>query len=1073
MRLAAAIFLATAAWAQMNTAELSGTVKDRLGGALSGASVVAVNAATHLAFSTVSNSAGDYLLAQLPSGQYSITASAAGFKQASAASLTFSAGERTRQDFTLDVGDQNEVVLVEARGLAQTDSAEIKDVVGTQQILDLPLKDREFLQLSLMSAGVVNPPGGTRGDSLQQTGALVNILGQRTGHNLFLVDGVSVTDEYFNNVALSPPPEAIQEFNIDKTNYPAEFGGKSGGVVNVVTQSGTNALHGTLYEFLRNSKVDAKNFFAFANQPTPPFQENQFGAAVGGPVAKNKTFFFADYDGVRIGKSLSDLFSVPTAAQREGVFTTPIRDPATGAPFPGNAIDVPLNPAASALLAKVPLPNLPGTANNLLAIDKQTNDNNQFDGRLDHHFSPRDSAYARVSVFRANEFDPFGSSALNEALLPGFGRTLDTHSVNVSASETHVFSPSVLNEVRFGWLSVSGGQDDPNAGNPFAAQYGLGGIAANPADMGYPQVSLSNAFSTMGAAAGFTTRVDRDVELFDDATLQRGAHTIQFGGYFFHLGFNPSFPNDARGIYTFSGAYTGNPLADFLLGYPSQAQVGIGSGAENAHTSWAHFYVQDGWRVTRNLKLDAGLRYEYNQNLTARANQTSDIDLLAPGGPEFVVAGDPSHLPPAASALAALSPIPIASASAAGWNNSLLTPKNVRLSPRLGLAWSIPGTHQTVIRSGFGIYTNQAAYSVMQDFAENLPFFLIKTVANSPSSPSAGSPAYSMQSILSANPTGAAGANGVNHNFAIEYNEVWNLAVERQIASATSIEADYEGSRTVHADSATALNIPMTFGGARPYPQLNAFTTIRWDGWATFNALTIKATRRATKGVSLDATYTWSKSLDDASDAGTTNAEYNLPQNVYAPALEKGLSSFDHRQRATASVLYPLPFGARRGSWARKLAGGWNASGIFLVQGGAPFTVNLSSAAGQDVAHLGLVNGLNLERPDLVGDPNAAPKTPAQWFNTAAFALPAQNTFGTAGRNVVEGPALANLDFSLQKETDLHEGSLKLQIRCDVYDVFNHPNFNLPGRIFGASNFGVISSAQDPREFQFAVKLKF
>ena len=331
-------------------------------------------------------------------------------------------------------------------------------------------------------------------------------------------------------------------------------------------------------------------------------------------------------------------------------------NPAGGAPFPNNTINVPLDPRRWRCLAKVPLPNLPGTANNLLAVDKQTNDNNQYNARIDHRVLVRDTAYVRASVFNANEFDPFGSSVLNEALLPGFGRNLTTHSVNAVGWRNACFS-AAPERVRFGFLRVSGGQSDPNAGTPFAAQYGLQGTTTNPSDMGYPQVSLSNAFTTMGSATGFTSRIDRNFELYDNVTIQRGAHPIKFGGYFFHLNFNPSYPNDARGIYTYSGAYSGNALADFLLGYPSQAQVGIGEGAENAHTSWAHFYVEDGWKVTQSLKLDIGLRYEFNQNLYARSRIRRPTSICPrPGGPAFVVAGNPASLPPAAAALAALSP---------------------------------------------------------------------------------------------------------------------------------------------------------------------------------------------------------------------------------------------------------------------------------------------------------------------------------------------------------------------------------------------------------------------------------
>ncbi len=1069
------------AFTQMNTGDIGGLVSDPSGAVVEGASVDAVNLESQRKFNSLTNAAGQYLLSQIPPGVYALTANMQGFKQALAEHVQVHVNEHLRQDFSLALGDARESVIVQlAPGLVQTESAEIKDVIQNQQVADLPLKDRQFLELTLLSEGVVNPPGGTRGDSLQQTGTLINVLGQRTGHNLFLVDGVSVTDEYFNNVVLSPSPDDTAEFIIDKTNYDAEFGGKSGAVINVIAKSGTDQFHGSAYEFVRNDIFNAKNFFDLPG-PAPAFRENQFGAALGGPIRKTRAFFFVNYDGQRTRQSLADLFSVPTLAERSGNFAgaATIFDPLTRQPIPGNDIAndsaLRLDPAAVALLAKLPTPTAGLSAkNNLLSIGKRSFESNQYNVRLDHQFSDRDNSFLRASVFEANEFDPFGSSVLNEALLPGFGRTLSTHSVNVAAAETHTFSPNVVNEFRFGWLRVSGGQGDPNAGNPFASQYGLQGGTPNPADMGYPQISLSNAFSTIGSPAGFISRTDRDFELFDNLLIHRGRHSLKSGFYFFHLDFDPSFPNAARGVYTYSGAYTangpgtGNPLADFLLGYPSQAQAGIGSGAENAHTNWAHFYLQDGWQITPNLTVDAGLRYEYNANLVAGANQTADIDLSGPGGPAFVVAGNPSNLSPAAAQLASLSPLPIVSASSVGWNDSLLTPRSIRFSPRLGLAWRIPGSRETVVRAGFGIYTNQAAYSILQNLAENMPFFLVKTVTNS------SAPVLTTENILAQSPTGAIGANGVNHDYRIEYNEVWNLSVQRAITANTAVEAEYVGSRTVHADSATAVNIPLPGSGAipgrRPYPQLAAFTTIRWDGWATFNALTLKMTRRFNSGLSFEADYTFSKSLDDASDAGTTNAEYNLPQNVYSPALEAGPSSFDHRHRLTGNAVYDLPFARNSAGWRHRLLGDWRASGILIIQSGAPFTVNLSSA--QDVANIGLINGVNVQRPNLLASPNDRPKTPERWFNTDAFALPAPYTFGNSGRNIVSGPGLANLDLSLQKKWVLHENQA-LEFRLDAFNALNHPNFNLPGRIFGAANFGVVTSAQDARELQLALKLMF
>ena len=1062
------IIMCAVAHGQMNVAEITGEVQDMLGGAIIHAQVTAVNTETNLKFASTTNDSGHFQIAELPPGEYSIAASADGFQRTIQDHIVVHAGDKISKNFVLTVGQRTQVVIVEGTpGELQTGSAAVKDVIENRQVIDLPVRDREFLELAMLGPGVVNPPGGTRGDSLQQTGKLVNILGQRTGHNLFLVDGVSVTDQYYNNVAVNPSPDDTREFNIAKTNYDAEFGGKSGGVINVVTQSGTDLFHGSVYEFLRNNHLDARNFFD-GGGPAPPFHENQFGAAFGGPVTKDQTFFFLNYDGQSVRESLATVFSVPTAAQRTGMFNTAIVNPLTGQPFSRNTINVPLDRAAVALLARVPLPNLAGTANNLRAVEEQIVNTDQANTRLDHRFSDRDSAWARASFFDASEFDPFGSSVLNEALLPGFGRNLNTHSANLAAGETRVFSPSMVNEFRVGWMRVSGGQADPNAGNPFASFFGLGGTTTNAKDLGFPQVSLSNQFTTMGDAAGFTSRIDRDFELYDNISVQRGRHSLKFGVYFFHLNFNPSYPNDVRGVYTYSGAYTGNALADFLLGYPSQAQVGIGEGAENAHTNWAHFYAEDGWQVTQSLKVNLGLRYEYNRNLVARTNQTSDIDLNAPGGPAFVVAGNPEGLPPAASAIAALSPIPVISAASAGWNGSLLKPKSLRLSPRVGLAWTVPKSGQTVFRAGFGIYMNQAAYSILQNLAENVPFFAVKTVANT-----SAKPLYNTEDILTFNPTGALGANSVNNGFAIEYNEVWNAAIQRPIGAGTTIEASYVGSRTVHADSSTTVNVPEILGGPRPYPQLSAFTTIRWDGWAAFNGLTLRVTRRFQHGLSFDASYSLSKSLDDGSDIGTTNAEYNLPQYPYNPrSLEKGLSSFDHRNRFVANAVYSLPFGRTATGLRHWLVSGWRTSGILTVQTGAPFTLNLSSGAGQDVAHIGLVGGINLERPNLIANPNDGPKTAQQWFNTTAFVLPAQNTFGNAGRNIVVGPGLADLDLSVQKEEPLHDRA-HIQLRVDLYNSLNHPNFNLPGRIFGAANFGVVTSAADAREIQAAVKVVF
>ena len=1070
------------AFAQMNTGEISGRVRDLTGGLLPDATLVAQQVGTGQRFTAVSNTAGEYLFAQLPVGAYSIAVSATNFKQFSMQGLEIHAGDRLRQDFNLQVGDATEVLTVEAdAGGVPLEAAAIRDVIGHQQVVDLPLKDRQFLDLALLSEGVVRPPGGTRGDAMQQAGNLINVLGQRSGHNLYLLDGVTVTDEHFNNLVISPSIEAIQEFNIQKTSYAPEFGGKSGAVVNVVSRSGSNSFHGSLFEYVRNDVFDAKNYFDSGTAPIPPFRQNQFGGSVGGPVVKNKTFFFLSYEGQRTRKSLTQTFSVPTAAMRQGSFAglPTVYDSTEIAggqrvPFAQNQIPVTrLDPLARVLLARMPSPNLPGTAQNLLSSSTQRVNGNQYSARLDHQFTEKDTSYLRASLFDAREFDPFGSGVLQESLLPGFGRNLSTHALNGAAGWTHAFRASLLNEFRFGFLTVAGGQTSPNAGNPFAVLTGLQGVTSNPLDMGYPQVSFGGQFTTAGDPSLFTFRNNRDFELYDNVIWHKGSHILKLGAYVMHYNLRPVNPNGARGIFSFTPRWTssapgladGSAFADFLLGYPTTAQAGLGRAAMDANTNWGHFYVQDTWQLHRNLKLDFGLRYEYNQNMTDVGNQIAAIDTLTPGG-RFVVASDGSgNIGSAAGALLPFLPIPYVTSAAAGWNNSLLQPAWQRLAPRVGLAWNLPGGSKTVFRAGAGIYPNQAAYSIVTNLAQNLPFFVTKTVSSAVTL----SPTFTTENALTANTVGTVGGNNLDHRFQIEYNEVWNVNLERELASRTILSLSYIGSRTLHADSGTLLNVPLPGPGAiaarRPIPQMSQISDIRWNGWATYNVMTLGAKRRFVQGLMFDANWTWSHSIDDASDPGATLNETNLPQNVYNLRAEKASSSFDHRQRVVVSFLYrlPVPKDARR--WVRDLLAQWQAGGNFTAQSGAPFTVNLSS----DQANIGAGPA---QRPNVTGNPNDGPKTPQEWFNTAAFSLPALYSFGNAPRNALIGPGLQEFDCSLQKDIPLRE-AIKLQFRAGAYNLFNHANFSIPSRTAFTANFGRISSAQDSRQLQLALKLTF
>jgi hypothetical protein len=1071
------IWSAAPAFAQMNTAELSGLVKDPSGAAIPNAAIEAVEANTQMKYTAVSNDSGEFLLPQLPVGEYRLTVNAKGFKQAVQPKITVHAGDNLRQTFSMELGEQTELVTVTGEGgLLQVESAAIKDTIQQQQVIDLPLKGRNFIDLVGLTPGVTNPPAGTRGSALQQTGQVFAILGQRSGHNLYLIDGSSVTDQAFNNNVLNPSVDFIQEVTVNQTSYDAEFGGKSGGVINVITKSGSNRWHGSLFEFVRNDFFDAKNFFASPTQPTPAYKQNQFGGSIGGPIRKDKTFFFMDYEGLRVRKAQTQLFTVPTDAERAGNFTgtgITVNIPGTTTMFPNDTIPT-IDPVAAAILARVPHASNPSAvANNLLATDVSTIGVNQYDLRVDHVFSTRDTVFARGSIFDDNEFDPFGLGALNETLLPGFGYNLRTHADNVSATWTHIFSTSWLNELRFGWMWVGGGQVSPNAGTNLAAQTGLQGVTTNPLDTGYPQVSVTN-FTTMGEPTQYVSRKDNDYEIYDNVIWHHGTHTMKFGGYFFKLDFEPVDANNARGMFQFiNGKYTGNALGDFLLGAPNMGTVGVlGRGTLQGRTTWIHLYIEDGWQITANLKLDIGLRYEYNQNMTDANNNMAIVNTLIPGGQFVIASNDAGQISPAATALLSLIPITHVTSAQAGWDRSLLQGRPLRLAPRLGLAWSLPD-RKTVVRSGFGIYTNQAAYNIIQNAALNLPFYYPKLVTNSASC--ATTTICNTENILAANATGTVAANNLSHNFKIEYNDVWNLAIEHSFSSATSFQAEYIGSYTVHADNQALQNLfPNSAlapgaGHVRPIPQMAGFTTISWDGWEKYNALALTFKQRVWHGLTLQAVYTWSHALDDASNPGADNAGPNVPQDMDNYAAESASSDFDHRHRFVTNFVYQTPSFDNSAHWARSVFGGWQLAGIWTLQSGSPFTVNLPN----DNANNG--TPVFSQRPNYVCDPNNGPKTTAMWFSAACFAQPAAFTYGTAGRDSVIGPGLDSFDASFQKNFPLRE-DMKLQFRVDMFDFFNHPNFNQPNRIFSAaanSPFGTISSAQDPRVMQFSLRFAF
>jgi hypothetical protein len=1071
--------LPVAAWAQTNTAEITGVVRDHLGGVLPDATVEGIHPASGATIARLTGADGRFFLPQLRIGEWQLRATRDGFQPRSVRVL-LEVGRNQTVDITLLVqGLTEDVVVASTTPLLQTTTAEISDVISNQEVIQIPLSGRTFLSLAQLSDTVVIPPGGTRGEALQQAGPLPNVGGQRSGHNIYLLDGTKVTDELYNNLVVNPSVDAIEEFKIQKSMYPAEFGGKASALINVVTKSGANTFAGSAFEFFRDDGFDARNYFQPAGERPPPLRQHQFGGTLGGPMVRNRTFFFASFEGLRLRRSLTRTFSVPPLAAREGRFEglaticDPLTIPAAGAclPFPGNVIPPGrIDPIASTFLQQIAPPTSSAPVQNLVAVEKQPRDINQVSVRLDQRLGAADQLFARFSTFDADETQPFGTSVLQEALTPGFGRSLTTKTENLALSHTRVFGASVLNELRFGWMHVRGGQSSLNRGVDFAGSVGLAGVTTDPRDVGFPQISTGGLYSTMGDPTSFTSRDNRHWELYDNVTIDRGRHRVKFGAYVFHLSLRPEQADAARGAFTYTGQFTGNALADFLLGYPTSATSGIGRGDEKGRTSWLHLFVQDDWRPRANLTLNVGLRYEFNQHMYDEDNRLSSVDLSVPGG-RFVIASDGAgNIHPSAAALLPVMPIPYVTSQSLGWTRGLLEASPVRLAPRVGFALTLDD-NRAVVRGGYGVFLNQWAYSVQTAFARNLPFFYTKQV-DVPADVRV--PPFRTRDVLESEATGTVGATIMDHDYAVEYSQTWSGGVQYELTRGTMLDVGYMGTWTLGADNATIRNVPEPGPGPiqarRPIPALSRINAIRFDGRSIYHGLTLKTERRLQNGASFNVSYTVSSSKDDASSPGPTEAEANVPQdvrNIFDPTGEWAPSSFDRRHQFIASGTYELPFFARAGGFRALALAGWRASAVFIAQSGAPFTVNLSV----DRANVGAGPA---QRPDALGDANlpGGQRTPERWFDTSAFSLPAAFTFGSARRNSVIGPGYANMDVVLARLWSLR-GPSHIEARWEVFNLFNRANFDLPNRIFGSPGFGRVFSAKNPREMQFAVRVAF
>ena len=1031
------LLLQAGAYAQPVGGTIGGIVTDAARKPISGAAVRLVRSATNRLRSVVTDSSGDFTVSNLPPGKYRIEAGHEGYRT-DVHQIALETGQDVRVEIALAEGQRTETVQVTAAsGLLRTDSSALGSVIDNLQIVGLPLDGRNFYELTLLLPGVVPPAQGSAG-SVNGDFA-VNINGAREDSNNFLLDGVFNSDPKLNGIGVTPPVDAVREVEVSTGAYDASFGRNAGGQLSVVLKSGTNALHGTAYEFFRNGAMDARNFFAPAGETKPQYQRNQFGWSLGGPLVRNRSFFFADYEGRRERAGQTLVTNVPTALERAGDFSRSSLlaiDPYTGQPYPNNVVPKSrLDPTGLAIAALYPLPNRSVANQNFVSSPAEQNREDHFDARIDHRLTAVDDVSARFSFADRGFYDPFSGSTF--AAIPGYGTNIPSRAQNVMASETHTFTPSLLNELRLGFNRVAAGEFQQDLGTSVNRAVGLPDISANPRDFGLSLISITG-YSPIGDDTNNPQHSASSIyQLTDTLSCVHGRHLARVGADLRYTQQDAFRDEEGRGFLSFLGL-TGNPLSEMLQGLPSLTGVARLDNAEHLRAHSAYFFVQDTWRARPDLTISAGLRYEYNSPPVDAFNRANVYDAATQSLVQVGTGGIPrgGYLP-----------------DTNNW------------APRIGLAWR-PGQGRTVVRAGYGIYYDQGALATGEGLYFNPPYFNFTLFyplgAQFPLTLSNPFP----QNFPVPYPPSAL---AYQRDLRTAYTQQFNFTVQREIGRNRVAEIGYAGSKGTKLLGARDFNQPAPSPdplNPRPVEQFADIDILESRGDSNYQSLQAHFQQRFDHGLTTMAAYTWSKSIDDASGFFSSAGDPNFPQNSRNVNAERALSSFDLRNRFSLSYSYDLPFGKGR------LRGGWQTFGIWTFQSGRPFTVALlpnfdNSNTGESI--LGF--GAN-DRPNVLRSPALASPTAERWFDTSAFVIPPTGNFGNAGRNILTGPGLQTINVSLVKNTVLSERAT-LQFRAEAFNLLNHVNLDLPDNFVGSPTFGQILSAESPRHIQFGLKLIF
>ncbi len=1087
--------LGVAAWGQ--NSGIQGVISDPTGAMVPDASVTLTNTATGVVSTARTNERGFYSVPFLHPAFYKVEAAKAGFATVTRENLKLDVDQTARIDFVLRLGAVAETVQVTATAaLLESETTTMGTVMENKRILEMPLNLRNYLELAQSALGV--QPARSQGHGARTAGEDGTeggfiAVGQRAYQTNVLLDGVDNSSRAsggplgFQAQAVKPAVDAIGEFKVVTNNNSAEYGYRMGGKVLVSTKSGSNDLHGSLYEFLRNDKFDGTNFFANrSGSHKPTLRQNQFGGTIGGPVLRNRTFYFFSYQGTRISRGKSFTSTVPGALARsgdfsqEGVNRNRVYDPASttgdGAnairtQFPNNVIPSSrFDPVVAPIVGQYPLPNIAGRdtlANNYFFSPSDNDRANQYDIKVDHNLSDRDRLFARWSIRR--DFKLQNGPLPISAFGGGLGQTVDLPADNWVGSWTHSFSPTVYNEARFGFTHYPTRFDILDSGN-LNKKYGIKGAPGDGftdgLDHGIARFTPSG-YNEIGSRSFWPNRNWMDnLQFNDNLLIQRGSHAIKAGAEYRRLDIFREAQRFRRGLFTFNKVYTseqpnvaasrtatGNGLADMLLGWANQTTVG-NQLSEDAIAPYWGWYVQDDWKISSRLTMNIGLRWELFSSpyfpdgvpigRLGVSRFVTEFTGAKPGDGRYETFERPKD----------------------GHDCGCIEDKN-NFAPRLGLAYRL--TRATVVRTGFGLFYGEADYLTSETarWINQTPDFT-EVITNGTNLAQAAFVRNGFAPVVLPATAPVTGTNVETGSVKMpnQYSTQWFLDIQRELPGDMLLVVGYQGAKSSQRYRGRNINN----GGPHPSIQESLRRVRRnWNGVtlreagsnSNYNALVSKVEKRFSKGLAFVASYTWSHTIDDSNESLDENL--SATANQYNYSAERGNSSLDRRHNFTTSATYELPFRFRQKALQTAL-GGWQLGGLLAFRTGYPFDISYPG----DPQNSGTRN-----RGDRIGVGTVDHPTIDRWFDQNAFAQSAPGVFGNAGRNVLYGPGLRNFDFILAKRFDLPWERHHLQFRFESFNFTNTPHFDQPASGLRVVNTATINAADEPRRIQLALKYSF